>query len=118
MTPSRNHGPVQVKGGLLAQAWVFAGFRRWARFLLMPTLVCFGYATSTAVMTNSVIVTLCLRSAFIAHLGDAQFDWAMIRITSIAAAVSAYLAGCSPPNARAGHSLPSSAGPLAINVMI
>jgi uncharacterized membrane protein YfcA len=38
-----------------------------------------------------VIVTAPSFSAFAAHLGDAQFDWLMLILTSIAAVVGAWL---------------------------
>lgn len=85
----------RVKGGLLSAAiGVFAGFLGVGPgFLLMPTLVMLGYTARIAAATNSVIVTLPSFSAFIAHLGDAQFDWVMVGVTSITAVIGAYLGG-------------------------
>lgn len=58
---------------------IFAGFLGVGPgFLMMPTLVMVGYTARLAAATNSVIVTLPSFSAFIAHLGDAQFDWLML----------------------------------------
>jgi len=69
---------------------VFAGFLGVGPgFLLMPTLVFLGYTARIAAATNSVAVTLPSFSAFASHLGTAQFDWAMIVATSIAAVVGA-----------------------------
>lgn len=83
----------RVKGGLLsAVIGVFAGFLGVGPgFLLMPSLVMLGYTARIAAATNSVIVTLPSFSAFIAHLGDAQFDWTMVGLTSVAAMIGAYL---------------------------
>lgn len=85
----------RVKGGLLSAAIaVFAGFLGVGPgFFLMPSLVMLGYTARIAAATNSVIVTLPSFSAFIAHLGDAQFDWLMVSITSVAAIIGAYLGG-------------------------
>lgn len=85
----------RVKGGLLSAAiGVFAGFLGVGPgFLMMPTLVMLGYTARIAAATNSVIVTLPSFSAFIAHLEDAQFDWLMVSITSVAAVIGAYLGG-------------------------
>lgn len=85
----------RVKGGLLSAAiGVFAGFLGVGPgFLLMPTLVMLGYTARIAAATNSVIVTLPSFSAFIAHLGDAQFDWVMVGMTSVTAIVGAYYGG-------------------------
>jgi hypothetical protein len=58
---------------------------------MMPTLVMVGYTARIAAATNSVIVTLPSFSAFIAHLGDAQFDWLMLILTSITAVIGAWL---------------------------
>lgn len=82
----------RVKGGLLsATIGVFAGFLGVGPgFLLMPTLVMLGYTARIAAATNSVIVTLPSFSAFIAHLADAQFDWVMVGMTSVAAVIGAY----------------------------
>jgi len=79
-------------GGLSAVIAVFAGFLGVGPgFLLMPTLVLLGYTARLAAATNSVIVTLPSFSAFISHLGDAQFDWLMLVLTSIAAVIGAQL---------------------------
>ena len=82
----------RVKGGLLSAAiGIFAGFLGVGPgFLVMPTLVTLGYSARIAAATNSVIVTLPSFSAFIAHLGDAQFDWVMVGMTSVTAVVGAY----------------------------
>jgi uncharacterized membrane protein YfcA len=82
----------RIKGGLLsAVIAIFAGFLGVGPgFLLMPTLVMLGYTARIAAATNSVIVTLPSFSAFIAHLGDAQFDWLMLGLTSVTAIVGAY----------------------------
>jgi hypothetical protein len=83
----------RAKGGLLSAAiGVFAGFLGVGPgFLLMPTLVMLGYTARIAAATNSVIVTLPSFSAFIAHLPDAQFDWVMVGVTSVASMLGAYL---------------------------
>jgi hypothetical protein len=83
----------RTKGGLLsAVIGVFAGFLGVGPgFLLMPTLVMLGYTARIAAATNSVIVTLPSFSAFIAHLPDAQFDWVMVGVTSVASILGAYL---------------------------
>jgi len=85
----------RIKGGLLSAAiGVFAGFLGVGPgFLMMPTLVMLGYTARIAAATNSVIVTLPSFSAFIAHLADAQFDWAMVGITCVTAVVGAYFGG-------------------------
>jgi uncharacterized protein len=85
----------RVNGGLLSAAiGVFAGFLGVGPgFLLMPTLVMLGYTARIAAATNSVIVILPSFSAFIAHLAEAQFDWVMVGLTSIAAVIGAYLGG-------------------------
>ena len=85
----------RVKGGFLtAIIGIFAGFLGVGPgFLLMPTLVMLGYTARIAAATNSVIVTLPSFSAFVAHLPEAQFDWVMIGLTSIAAVIGAYLGG-------------------------
>lgn len=85
----------RVKGGQISVAiGIFAGFLGVGPgFLLMPTLVMLGYTARIAAATNSVIVTLPSFSAFIAHLGDAQFDWLMLGMTSITAIVGAYYGG-------------------------
>ena len=85
----------RVKGSLLSAAvGVFAGFLGVGPgFLLMPTLVMLGYTARIAAATNSLIVTLPSFSAFIAHLGDAQFDWVMVGMTSVTAVVGAYYGG-------------------------
>lgn len=82
----------RVRGGLLSAAiGIFAGFLGVGPgFLLMPTLVMLGYTARIAAATNSVIVTLPSFSAFIAHLGEAQFDWVMVGMTSITAIAGAY----------------------------
>ncbi len=83
----------RVKGGPLSAAiGVFAGFLGVGPgFLLMPSLVMLGYTARIAAATNSVIVTLPSFSAFVTHLGSAQFDWLMLGLTSIAAAIGAQL---------------------------
>lgn len=85
----------RVKGGFLsAFIGVFAGFLGVGPgFLLMPTLVMLGYTARIAAATNSVIVTLPSFSAFMAHLGDAQFDWVLVGLTAITSVVGAYLGG-------------------------
>lgn len=85
----------RIKGGLIsAVIGIFAGFLGVGPgFLLMPTLVMLGYTARIAAATNSVIVTLPSFSAFIAHLGDAQFDWLMLGLTSVTAIVGAYYGG-------------------------
>lgn len=85
----------RVKGGLLSAAiGVFAGFLGVGPgFLLMPTLVMLGYTARIAAATNSVIVTLPSFSAFVAHLGDAQFDWVMVGMTAVTSMAGAYLGG-------------------------
>lgn len=82
----------RMKGGLLSSIiGVFAGFLGVGPgFLLMPTLVMLGYTARIAAATNSVIVTLPSFSAFIMHLGDAQFDWLMVGMTSVTAIAGAY----------------------------
>ncbi len=81
----------RVKGGVLsAGIAVLAGFLGVGPgFLMMPTLVLLGYTARLAAATNSVIVTLPSFSAFLTHLGNAQFDWLMIGVTSVAAVVGA-----------------------------
>ena len=83
----------RVKGGALsALISVFAGFLGVGPgFLLMPTLVLLGYTARLAAATNSVIVTLPSFSAFLTHLPEAQFDWLMLVLTSMAAVVGAWL---------------------------
>lgn len=85
----------RVKAGFLSSViGVFAGFLGVGPgFLLMPSLVMVGYTARIAAATNSVIVTLPSFSAFIAHLGDAQFDWVMVGLTSVAAVIGAYYGG-------------------------
>jgi uncharacterized membrane protein YfcA len=85
----------RVKGGPLSAAiGVFAGFLGVGPgFLMMPTLVMLGYTARIAAATNSVIVTLPSFSAFVAHLADAQFDWVMVGLTSVAAIIGAYYGG-------------------------
>ena len=85
----------RVKGGVMsAGIGVFAGFLGVGPgFLLMPSLVMLGYTARIAAATNSVIVTLPSFSAFIAHLGGAQFDWLMVGLTSVTAVIGAYLGG-------------------------
>ncbi len=97
----------RVKGGLLsASIGVFAGFLGVGPgFLLMPTLVMLGYTARIAAATNSVIVTLPSFSAFIAHLGEAQFDWVMIGLTSITAMAGAYLGGTFTAKRVKSHTL-------------
>ena len=82
-----------VKAGFFAGLiGIFAGFLGVGPgFLMMPTLVMVGYTARIAAATNSVIVTLPSFSAFIAHLGDAQFDWLMLILTSITAVIGAWL---------------------------
>ncbi len=84
---------VRVKGGLFsAVIGVFAGFLGVGPgFLLMPTLVMLGYTARLAAATNSVIVTLPSFSAFATHLGEAQFDWLMLALTSVSAVIGAWL---------------------------
>lgn len=81
----------RVKAGVAsALIGVFAGFLGVGPgFLLMPTLVMFGYTARLAAATNSVIVTLPSFSAFLGHLGSAQFDWWMLGLTSVASVVGA-----------------------------
>lgn len=93
-----SHAPVitdrtRVKGGIAsAFIGVFAGFLGVGPgFLLMPSLVMFGYTARLAAATNSVIVTLPSFSAFVSHLGSAQFDWLMLGLTSVTAVVGAWL---------------------------
>ena len=83
----------RVKAGFFAGLiGIFAGFLGVGPgFLMMPTLVMVGYTARLAAATNSVIVTLPSFSAFIAHLGDAQFDWLMLILTSITAVIGAWL---------------------------
>jgi hypothetical protein len=83
----------RARGGLLsAIIGVFAGFLGVGPgFLMMPTLVMLGYTARMAPATNSVIVTLPSFSAFAAHLAEAQFDWWMIGLTSVAAVIGAWL---------------------------
>lgn len=74
--------------GLIA---IFAGFLGVGPgFLMMPTLVMVGYTARIAAATNSMIVTAPSFSAFAAHLGDAQFDWLMLILTSITAVIGAW----------------------------
>ncbi len=71
---------------------VFAGFLGVGPgFLLMPTLVMLGYTARLAAATNAVIVTLPSFSAFAGHLADAQVDWLMLGLTSVAAMIGAWL---------------------------
>jgi uncharacterized protein len=71
---------------------VFAGFLGVGPgFLLMPTLTIVGYSARLAAATNSVAVTVPSFSAFISHLGTAQFDWPTVIITSIAAMLGSWL---------------------------
>jgi uncharacterized membrane protein YfcA len=71
---------------------IFAGFLGVGPgFLLMPTLVFVGYTARVAAATNSVAVTLPSFSAFASHLATAQFDWALIVLTSVAAVLGAQL---------------------------
>ncbi len=83
----------RVKGGALSAAiGVFAGLLGVGpRFLLMPSLVLLGYTARLAAATNSVIVTLPSFSAFATHLPEAQFDWLMLALTSVAAIIGAQL---------------------------
>jgi uncharacterized membrane protein YfcA len=83
----------RVKGGLLsAGIAVFAGFLGVGPgFLLMPSLVMLGYTARIGAATNAVIVTLPSFSAFVTHLGSAQFDWLMLGVTSVAAVIGAQL---------------------------
>ena len=83
----------RVKAGLLATLIaIFAGFLGVGPgFLMMPSLVMVGYTARIAAATNAVIVTLPSYSAFAAHMGDAQFDWLMLILTSITAALGAWL---------------------------
>lgn len=81
----------RTKGGILsALIGIFAGLLGVGPgFLMMPTLVLLGYTARLAAATNSVIVTLPSFSAFLTHLPNAQFDWLMLLLTSIAAVVGA-----------------------------
>lgn len=83
----------RVKAGFFASLIaIFAGFLGVGPgFLMMPTLVMVGYTARIAAATNSVIVTAPSFSAFAAHLGDAQFDWLMLILTSITAVLGAWL---------------------------
>jgi uncharacterized membrane protein YfcA len=83
----------RMEGGLLSAAiGVFAGFLGVGPgFLLMPSLVLLGYTARLAAATNSVIVTLPSFSAFATHLGNAQFDWLMLALTSVTAVIGAQL---------------------------
>lgn len=83
---------IRGKGGLLSSIiGIFAGFLGVGPgFLLMPTLVMLGYTARIAAATNSIIVTLPSFSAFLAHLGGAQFDWLMVGMTSVTAIAGAY----------------------------
>ncbi len=83
----------RARAGLLSTViGVFAGFLGVGPgFLLMPTLVLLGYTARLAAATNSVIVTLPSFSAFLTHLPDAQFDWLMLVLTSIASVIGAQL---------------------------
>ena len=81
-----------VPGLLSTVIGVFAGFLGVGPgVLLMPTLVLLGYTARLAAATNSVIVTLPSFSAFLTHLPDAQFDWLMLVLTSIASVIGAQL---------------------------
>ena len=81
----------RLEGGILsAGIGVFAGLLGVGPgFLLMPTLVLLGYTARLAAATNSVIVTLPSFSAFATHLSDAQFDWVLLALTSVAAVIGA-----------------------------
>jgi uncharacterized membrane protein YfcA len=83
----------RLKAGLLsAVIGVFAGFLGVGPgFLLMPTLVMLGYTARLAAATNSVIVTLPSFSAFITHLGSANFDWLMLGVSSVTSLIGAWL---------------------------
>lgn len=83
----------RVKGGAATGGiGIFAGFLGVGPgFLLMPTLVMLGYTARIAAATNSVIVTLPSFSAFLGHLGTAQFDWLMLALTSVSAVAGAWL---------------------------
>lgn len=83
----------RVKGGIFSGLiGIFAGFLGVGPgFLMMPTLVMLGYTARIAAATNSVIVTLPSFSAFVTHLGSAQFDWLMLALTSVMAVVGAWL---------------------------
>ena len=83
----------RVKAGFFAGLiGIFAGFLGVGPgFLMMPTLVMVGYTARIAAATNSVIVTVPSFTAFAAHLGDAQFDWLMLILTSITAVIGAWL---------------------------
>lgn len=83
----------RVKGGVMGGViGVFAGFLGVGPgFLMMPGLVLLGYTARLAAATNSVIVTLPSFSAFATHLGEAQFDWVMLILTSITAVLGALL---------------------------
>ncbi len=83
----------RVKGGALSAAiGVFAGFLGVGPgFLMMPTLVMLGYTARMAAATNSVIVTVPSFSAFAGHLGNAQFDWLRLGLTSVMSVIGAWL---------------------------
>jgi len=83
----------RVKGGIFSGLIsVFAGLLGVGPgFLLMPTLVLLGYTARLAAATNSVIVTLPSFSAFLTHLPEAQFDWLMLVLTSIASVIGAQM---------------------------
>ena len=83
----------RVKGGFAAGViGIFAGFLGVGPgFLMMPTLVILGYTARLAAATNAVIVTAPSFSAFLTHLGTAQFDWLMLGLTSITAVAGAWL---------------------------
>ena len=89
--PKPVSGRTRVVAGVLSAAiGIFAGFLgAGPGFLMMPTLVMLGYTARIAAATNSVIVTLPSFSAFAAHAGAAQFDWAMLLFTSVAAVIGA-----------------------------
>lgn len=83
----------RVRGGVASAAIaVFAGFLGVGPgFLMMPTLAMLGYTARIAAATNSVIVTLPSFSAFVGHLGTAQFDWLMLGLTSVTGVIGALL---------------------------
>jgi len=90
--PEITHETRVRAGGLSAAIGVFAGFLGVGPgFLLMPTLVLVGYTARLAAATNSVIVTLPSFTAFFTHLNSAEFNWALLAATSVAAVVGAQL---------------------------
>jgi len=81
-----------IASGLGVGIGAFAGFLGVGPgFLMMPALVVLGYSARIAAATNSVVVTLPSFSAFVAHLGTAQFDWGLVIVTSAASVVGAQM---------------------------